>query len=116
MVGAAIGVFATLHGGGGNHEAASGAADNAATPPAALAPLTAPGCRNVVAPGSDPEPRRVRSRWRWATQPFAVTTTPDGKFTFVTRKDAIVVLTSHGGLAPTVDHVISVPACTTGWC
>jgi DNA-binding beta-propeller fold protein YncE len=41
--------------------------------------------------------------------PFGVNTTADGKFTFVSRVDGIVVLSNGSGLAPTVNHVISVP-------
>jgi DNA-binding beta-propeller fold protein YncE len=118
VVGAAIGVFAALHGGGGKNEAASGAADNAtqgaATPAAAaLAPLTAPVCRTVVARAAAVAKARTESV-AVGDQPFAVTTTADGKYTFVSRKDAIVVLASHGGLAPAVDHVISVPGVGHG--
>jgi DNA-binding beta-propeller fold protein YncE len=117
VVGAAIGVFAALHGGGGKNEAASGAADNAtqgaATPAAALAPLTAPGCRTVVAKAPAVTKARTESV-AVGDQPFAVTTTADGKYTFVSRKDAVVVLASHGGLAPAVDHVISVPGVGHG--
>jgi DNA-binding beta-propeller fold protein YncE len=117
VVGAAIGVFAALHGGGGNHEAASGAADSsnraATTPAAVLAPLTAPGCRTVVAKASALAKARTDSV-TVGEQPFAVTTTSDGKYTFVTRKDAVVVLASHGGLAPAVDHEISLPGVGHG--
>ncbi len=117
VVGAAIGVFAALHGGGGKHEAASGAADNAtrgaATPAAVLAPLTAPGCRTTVHQARALANAKSQSV-TVGDQPFAVTTTADGKYTFVTRKDAVVVLASHGGLAPAVDHVISLPGVGHG--
>ena len=113
----AIGVFAALHGGGGKNEAASGAADNNPTQGAAaaapLAPLTAPGCRTVVARAAAVAKARTESV-AVGDEPFAVTTTADGKYTFVSRKDAIVVLASHGGLAPAVDHVISVPGVGHG--
>ena len=117
VVGVAIGVFAALHGGGGKNEAASGAADNNPTQGAAaaapLAPLTAPGCRTVVARAAAVAKARTESV-AVGDEPFAVTTTADGKYTFVSRKDAIVVLASHGGLAPAVDHVISVPGVGHG--
>jgi serine/threonine-protein kinase len=117
VVGVAIGVFAALHGGGGKNEAASGAADNNPTQGAAaaapLAPLTAPGCRTVVARAAAVAKARTESV-AVGDEPFAVTTTSDGRYTFVSRKDAIVVLASHGGLAPAVDHVISVPGAGHG--
>jgi DNA-binding beta-propeller fold protein YncE len=112
LVGLAIGAFAAWHG-EGKHEAVSGAADNATRGTGALAPLTAPGCRTVV--GRAPEVTRARTQSvAVGDQPFAVTTTADGKFTFVTRQNAIVVLASRGGLAPAVDHVISVPGLHNG--
>ena len=117
VVGAAIGVFAALHGDGGKNEAASGAADSthqgATRRAAALAPLTAPGCRTTVARAPAVTKARTDSV-PVGDQPFAVTTTADGTYTFVSRKDAIVVLASHGGLAPAVDHVISVPGVGHG--
>jgi DNA-binding beta-propeller fold protein YncE len=116
-VGLGVGLFAMLHGGGGKNEAASGSADNATqgagTPAAALAPLTAPGCRDAVAKAPTVTGAKSESV-PVGDQPFAVTTTADGKYTFVTRKDAIVVLASQGGLAPAVDHVISVPGVGHG--
>jgi DNA-binding beta-propeller fold protein YncE len=117
VVGLGIGLFAALHGGGGKNEAASGTADNATkgagAPAAALAPLTAPGCRDAVAKAPTVTGAKSESV-AVGDQPFAVTTTSDGNYTFVTRKDAIVVLASHGGLAPAVDHVISVPGVGHG--
>ena len=117
VVGLGVGLFALLHGGGGKNEAASGSADNATqgagTPAVALAPLTAPGCRTTVAKAATVAKAKTESV-AVGQDPFAVTTTADGKFTFVTRKDAIVVLTSHDGLAPAVDHVITVPGAGHG--
>jgi serine/threonine protein kinase len=117
VIGVGAGLFAALHGGGGKNEAASGAADNATkaagTPAAVLAPLTAPGCRDAVAAAPTVTGAKSESV-AVGQEPFAVTTTADSKYTFVTRKDSIVVLTSHGGLAPVVDHVISLPGLHNG--
>jgi DNA-binding beta-propeller fold protein YncE len=116
VVGLAIGAFTALHGGGKN-QATSGTADTATsgagTPAAALAPLPAPGCRSTVARASVLGNVRAQSV-TVGTQPFGVTTTADGRYTFVTRQDAIVVLAGHGGLAPAVDHVISLPGLHNG--
>ena len=113
VVGAAIGVVVALQGGGGKDNA-SGTADNATKgPAAALAPLTAPPCRSTVAKA--PTLSNVKSQAVTVGQePFAVATTADGRYTFVTRKDAITVLVSQGGLAPVVDHTISVPGLHNG--
>jgi DNA-binding beta-propeller fold protein YncE len=46
--------------------------------------------------------------------PFGVATTADGKFTFVPRGDSIAVLANGTGLAPTLEHVISVPGAYKG--
>jgi serine/threonine-protein kinase len=109
VVGAAVGAFAALHGGGGNDKA-TGAADTtkATTPAAGLPAITAPGCRSTVAKTSSLSTVRTQSVSVGA-HPFGVNTTADGKFTFVTRLGAIVVLSSGSGLAPAVEHVISVP-------
>ncbi len=109
VVGAAAGVFAALHGGGGKDKAA-GAADTtqAKTPAAVLPAITAPGCRSTVAKTSSLSTVRTQPVPVGA-HPFGVNTTTDGKFTFVTRLGAIVVLSNGSGLAPAVEHVISVP-------
>ena len=111
VVGAAIGAFAALHGGGGNDKA-TGAADTTTTggktPAAVLPAISAPGCRSAVAKASSLTTVRSQSVAVGA-HPFGVNTTPDGKFTFVSRADGIVVLSNGSGLAPAVDHVISVP-------
>lgn len=112
VVGLAVGLFAALHGGGGKNESASGSAD-ATQGAAALAPLTAPACRDSVAKAATVANARTQSV-AVGQEPFAVTTTADSKYTFVTRKDSIVVLASQGGLAPAVDHVISVPGLHNG--
>ena len=78
-----------------------------------LPPLTAPGCRTTVAQARAVTKARTDSV-SVGTGPFAVTTTADGRYTFVTRQDAVVVLASQGGLAPAVDHVISVPGAGHG--
>jgi serine/threonine-protein kinase len=111
VAGAAIGAFAALHGGNGNQKA-TGAADTsttgAKTPAAVLPAISAPGCRSAVAQARSLSTVRSQSVAVGA-HPFGVNTTADGKFTFVTRDGAIVVLSNGTGLAPTVDHVISVP-------
>jgi serine/threonine-protein kinase len=109
VVGAAVGAFAALHGGGGNDKATGAADTTKATTPAAVLPaITAPGCRSTVAKTSSLSTVRTQSVSVGA-HPFGVNTTADGKFTFVTRLGAIVVLSSGSGLAPAVEHVISVP-------
>ncbi len=110
VVAGAIGAFAALHGGGGGKDKAAGAADTtqAKTPAAVLPAITAPGCRSTVAKTSSLSTVRTQSVPVGA-HPFGVNTTADGKFTFVTRLGAIVVLSNGSGLAPAVEHVITVP-------
>jgi serine/threonine-protein kinase len=109
VIGAAIGAFTALQGGGGNQKA-TGAADTtkAKTPAAVLPAISAPGCRSTVGKASSLSTVRSQSV-AVGPHPFGVNTTADGKFTFVSRADGIVVLSNGSGLAPTVDHVISVP-------
>jgi serine/threonine protein kinase/DNA-binding beta-propeller fold protein YncE len=110
VVAGAIGAFAALHGGGGHGDRATGAADTAParTPAAALPAITAPGCRSGVAKATSLSTVRTQSVAVGA-HPFGVSTTSDGKFTFVTRLGAIVVLANGSGLTQTVEHVITVP-------
>jgi DNA-binding beta-propeller fold protein YncE len=112
VAGAAIGAFAALHGGGNGNQNATGAADTnstgAKTPAAVLPAISPPGCRSTVAQARSLSTVRSQSVAVGA-HPFGVNTTTDGKFTFVTRDGALVVLSNGTGLAPTVNHVISVP-------
>jgi DNA-binding beta-propeller fold protein YncE len=109
VVAGAIGAFFALHGGGGANDKATGAADTtqARTPAAVLPAITAPGCRTTVAKTSSLSVRTQSVPV--GAHPFGVNTTADGKFTFVTRLGAIVVLSNGSGLAPAVEHFISVP-------
>jgi DNA-binding beta-propeller fold protein YncE len=110
VVVAAVGAFFALHGGGGAKDKATGAADTtqAKTPAAVLPAISAPGCRTTVASTKSLSTVRTQSVPVGA-HPFGVNTTSDGKFTFVTRLGAIVVLSNGSGLAPAVEHIISVP-------
>ncbi|HEY0716555.1 MAG TPA: YncE family protein, partial [Streptosporangiaceae bacterium] len=115
VAGLAIGAFATLNGGG--NPKAKGAADTstagASTPAAVLPPIAAPGCRPTV--GKAPVLRNVRTQSvSVGEHPFGVTTTADGRFTFVPRGDSIAVLANGTGLAPTLEHVISAPGVYKG--
>jgi serine/threonine-protein kinase len=117
VVVAAIGAFVALHGGGNGNQKATGAADTnttgAKTPAAVLPAITAPGCRSTVAPGKSLSTVKSHSVAVGA-HPFGVNTTADGKFTFVVRDGALVVLANGPGLAQTVDQVIGVPGLQKG--
>lgn len=115
VVGLGIGAYTALHGGG--NQKATGAADTttagAGAPAAVLAPIFAPGCRSTVARA--PALGGVRSQSvTVGGQPFGITTTSDGKFTFVPRGDSIAVLSQGAGLAPILDHVIAAPGVHNG--
>jgi serine/threonine protein kinase/DNA-binding beta-propeller fold protein YncE len=114
VAGAAAGAFAALDGGGGNDKATGAADTTKATTPAAVLPaISAPGCRSTTGQGTSLSSVRSQSVAVGA-HPFGVNTTSDGKFTFVIRSNAIVVLSNGSGLAPAVDHVITVPGLQKG--
>jgi DNA-binding beta-propeller fold protein YncE len=104
------GAYVLLGGGGGGAGVASGGNHGGGTP--AVAPKI-PGCTTAVASAKTLN-KITSSSLNLGGNPFAVTSTPDGRFSFVTHGNSLAVLSNGTALAPTVVHTLSVPGASKG--
>ena len=113
-------LFGNKGGGGSNGNNGGSTGGGGGTPTVAAAPATLPGCVQKPVNGkptpiindttqiSNPVPSA-------SSHPFAVATTPDGKYTFVTLGGALAVLKNGDALMPTLVHTINMPGANKGF-
>jgi DNA-binding beta-propeller fold protein YncE len=106
--------------GGGGSNGNNGGGGGGGTPSVSASPAALPGCVQQPVNGkstpiindtkliSNPVPNA-------SSHPFAVATTPDGKYTFVTLGGALGVLKNGNDLMPTLVHTIVMPGANKGF-
>jgi serine/threonine-protein kinase len=101
-------------GGGGNNGGGGGA------PTVAAAPAKLPGCVQNPVNGKPADIINATTQLSNAdpsapSHPFAVATTPNGKYTFVTLGGGLAVLKNGDALMPKVVHTITMPGADKGF-
>jgi serine/threonine-protein kinase len=101
-------------GGGGNNGGGGGA------PTVAAAPAKLPGCVQKPVNGKPADIINATTQLSNAdpsapSHPFAVATTPNGKYTFVTLGGGLAVLKNGDALMPKVVHTINMPGANKGF-
>jgi DNA-binding beta-propeller fold protein YncE len=96
IVGAAAGVFVTLHGGGTTNDLA-------------LMGIKSPGCNPAPGPASAPVARAASHAVTVGGRPSGLAVTPDGRYSFVTLNGSVAVLKDAGPSAPSQVTTIDTP-------
>jgi serine/threonine protein kinase/DNA-binding beta-propeller fold protein YncE len=105
--------------GGGNNGNSGGNTGGGGTPTVAASPATLPRCKQNPVNGTPTD--IINSKVQIASpltnassHPFAVITTPDGKYTFTTLGGALAVLKNGDELMPKLVHTIVMPGANKG--
>jgi DNA-binding beta-propeller fold protein YncE len=107
---------------GGGKGGNNGGTTGGGTPTVAASPATLPKCVQKPVNGtpanilSDQNKKQITNPVpQFPSHPFAVATTPDGKYTFVTLTGALAVLKNGKALMPTLVHTINMPGADKGF-
>ncbi|HEX6854862.1 MAG TPA: protein kinase [Streptosporangiaceae bacterium] len=107
-------------GGGGSNGNGGGTTGGGGTPTVAASPATLPKCVQKPVNGKpadiiDKTIQITNPVPNFPSHPFAVATTPDGKYTFVTLTGALAVLKNGSALMPKLVHTINMPGADKGF-